>query len=92
MTYELSIGLAALGQKVVVVTPWYNNKAKDKPEMMVKSGFKSEGCFDVEICKDKHKVEVFSGVHKGVTVYFLHNAELFPSVYSDEGGARHVIQ
>lgn len=26
MTYELSVGLAALGQSVVVITPWYENR------------------------------------------------------------------
>lgn len=40
----------------------------------------------------QHKLSVFSGQHKGVTVYFLHNAELFPSAYSDENGASHYIK
>lgn len=38
MTDELARGLAELGEDVVVITPWYDNKAKSNPQMLLKDG------------------------------------------------------
>ena len=38
MTDELSTGLADLGEDVYVVTPWYEDKSKKNPDMLVKDG------------------------------------------------------
>jgi len=34
------------------VTPWYENKAKDKPDALEKAGFKNVGSLPVEINKE----------------------------------------
>lgn len=40
MTDELSRGLATLGEDIYVITPIYDNKLTEKPDLIEKDGFK----------------------------------------------------
>jgi len=92
MIDELSIGLAALGQDIIVISPYYEKNRKGK------TGYLAEDPTANIRFKDNITVEygerVTLGVHegneRGVRVVFLHNPDKFPSPYPDSG-AGHTV-
>ena len=87
MTDELSTGLADLGENVVVITPWYEDKAKKNPKALTDDGINH--LFNLEIYVGGEKI--ISGVHHGIVggvrVFFVHHSLYFPAAYEGEDPA-----
>lgn len=84
MTDELSRGLVDLGEDVYVVTPIYDNKLKEKPDLLEKDGFKHTDTISYYIGGTEYQVGVHFGEYKGVKIYFLHNADMFPAPFAGD--------
>lgn len=84
MVDELSIGLAALGQDVYVISPYYERNRKGETGYLAKdpAGITYTGNVNVSIGLGT-VLGVHEGVVSGVKVVFLHNGEIFPSPYPD---------
>jgi glycogen synthase len=82
MVDELSIGLAELGAEVVCISPYYNVNRKGVGDYLRSDGILYTGR-NVAVWVGDEKIEM--GVHegrvKGVRVFFLHNATVFPKPY-----------
>jgi len=84
MVDELSIGLAELGQEVIVISPYYERNRKGQTGYLGQdpAGIKYVDNIHVDIgggCG----LGVHEGMVSGVKVVFLHNADVFPSPYPD---------
>lgn len=84
MVDELSIGLADLGQEVWVISPYYERNRKGETGYLARdpAGIDYSGNIKISIGGGT-TIGVHEGVVSGVKVIFLHNAEIFPSPYSD---------
>lgn len=74
MTDELSRGLATLGEDIYVITPIYDNKLLEKPDLIEKDGFKHIYNLNAKVGGTDYTVGIFYGDYNGVKVYFLHNS------------------
>lgn len=84
MVDELSIGLADLGQEVVVISPYYERNRKGQ------TGYLAQDPAGIRYVDNIHvgigggfTLGVHEGMVKGVKVVFLHNGDIFPSPYPD---------
>ena len=82
MVDELSVGLAKLGQEVIVISPYYDRNRKGVTNYLTSDPAGFEYIDNLSVQADA----TFSiGVHEGsvsnVKLVFLHHAEIFPSVY-----------
>lgn len=85
MVDELSVGLADLGQEVIVISPYYDRNRKGK------TGYLAQDPADIKYV-DNITVTISGGVTlgvhegtvKGVKVVFLHNGNIFPAPYPEE--------
>ena len=84
MVDELSIGLADLGQEVIVISPYYERNRKGQ------TGYLSQDPAGIHYKDNIHvgigpgfTLGVHEGVVKGVKVVFLHNGDVFPCPYPD---------
>ena len=94
MVDELSQGLRALGQEIIMISPYYNQNRKGKTDYLSNDPFNIHYIKNVSIQLD-NKYEF--GVHYGtgnndIKYYFLHNASIFPKPYPDLGPADIVRQ
>ena len=84
MVDELSIGLADLGQEVIVISPYYERNRKGQTGYLAQdpAGIHYKSNIHVDIgggCT----LGVHEGMVKGVRVVFLHNGDIFPCPYPD---------
>lgn len=84
MVDELSIGLADLGQQVIVISPYYERNRKGQTGYLAAdpAGIKYVDNLYTDIgggCT----IGIHEGTVKGVRVVFLHNSDLYPSPYPD---------
>jgi len=84
MVDELSIGLADLGQEVVVISPYYERNRKGQ------TGYLANDPAGIHYVDNIHvsigggfTLGVHEGMVKGVKVVFLHNGDVFPCPYPD---------
>lgn len=84
MTDELTRGLVNLGEDVVVITPIYQNKLTENPKLLEKDGFKHVDNIEFFIGGTKYIVGIHEGDYKGVKVFFMHNADMFPSPFAGD--------
>ncbi|KAL4507061.1 hypothetical protein ABPG72_001854 [Tetrahymena utriculariae] len=87
MTDELTRGLVDLGEDVYVVTPIYDNKLKEKPDLLEKDGFKHTDTISYYIGGTEYQVGIHFGEYKGVKIYFLHNPDMFPAPFAGDDAA-----
>jgi starch synthase len=92
MVDELSIGLADLGQEVIVISPYYERNRKGQTGYLANdpAGIRYKDNIHVGI-GGGFTLGVHEGVVKGVRVVFLHNGDIFPSPYPDAQPA-YVVQ
>lgn len=84
MVDELSIGLADLGQEVIVISPYYERNRKGQTGYLAQdpAGIRYVDNIHVDIAGGM-TLGVHEGIVKGVKVVFLHNGDIFPSPYPD---------
>jgi starch synthase len=84
MVDELSIGLAEMGQEVIVISPYYDRNRAGKTGYLAldPAGISYVDNIRVNIGAG-FTLGVHEGTVKGVKVVFLHNADVFPSPYPD---------
>jgi glycogen synthase len=88
MVDELSVGLAKLGQEVIVISPYYDRNRKGVTGYLEKdpAGFQYVDNISVQ-ADHKFTLGVHEGIVNGVKLVFLHHAEIFPAPYADLGAA-----
>lgn len=90
MVDELSLGLAAIGEEVWVISPYYDRNKRGE------SGYLDD-CFkwvvnlQVKVGHEHLEMGVFYGKYRDVNLVFLHHGDMFPKVYC-EGGPKYVIK
>lgn len=86
MVDELAYGLSLLGQDVWVISPYYERNRKGETGYLAKDPAGINYVENISVQLDyKYTLGVHEGEVNGVKVIFLHNAEIFPSPYSDSG-------
>lgn len=84
MVDELAIGLADLGQEVIVISPYYERNRKGQTGYLAQD---PAGIHYVDNIRTDigggYTLGVHEGVVSGVRVVFLHNGDLFPAPYPD---------
>lgn len=86
MVNELSEGLAALGEKISVVSPYYHKNRKGEVDYLKndpEGNFKYLQNFSVWVAGEKYEIGIHRGEVKGVELFFIHNAIIFPHAYAD---------
>lgn len=93
MVDELSIGLVKLGQKVTVISPYYERNRKGKTGYLASdpAGIKHVGNIQVNTGGQIVTLGVHEGYERGVRVVFLHNGEVFPAPYQSSGAGQVVF-
>ena len=89
MVDELSQGLNAIGQEIIMISPYYNQNRKGKTDYLNNDPFNIHYTKNVTIYLDaKYEFGVHYGTgNNGIKYYFLHNATIFPRPYPDFGPA-----
>ena len=89
MVDELSQGLQALGQEVIMISPYYNQNRKGQSGYLNNDPFNIHYIRNVGIDLDgRYEFGVHYGEgNGGIKYYFLHNANIFPRPYPDFGPA-----
>ena len=89
MVDELSQGLNAIGQEIIMISPYYNQNRKGKTDYLSNDPFNIHYTKNVTIYLDaKYEFGVHYGTgNNGIKYYFLHNATIFPRPYPDYGPA-----
>ena len=90
MVDELSLGLAAIGEEVWVISPYYD-KNKRGESGYLDDCFEWKANINVTIENESLEMGVFYGVYRDVNLVFLHHGDIFPKVYC-EGGPKYVIK
>ena len=86
MVNELSEGLAQLGEKISVVSPYYDRNRKGQQnylEQDKEGNFKFIFSVEVFVGGVKYVCGVHKGCVKNVDLYFIHNFDMFPHIYAD---------
>ncbi len=93
MVDELSQGLAALGERVIMVSPYYAKNRKGETDYLSRDPIKivHRLSYDIWLGGLKFTVGVHEGNSAGVQYFFLHNPEIFPHPYPD-GDAAYTIK
>ena len=89
MVDELSQGLNALGQDIIMISPYYHQNRKGKTDYLQNDPFNIHYIRNVAIQLDnRYEFGVHYGTgNNGIKYYFLHNASIFPRPYPDFGPA-----
>ena len=89
MVDELSQGLSAIGQEVIMISPYYNQNRKGQSGYLNNDPFNIHYIRNVGINLDnRYEFGVHYGTgNGGIKYYFLHNANIFPRPYPDFGPA-----
>lgn len=85
MVDELSQGLAALGEEVWVISPYYDKNKKGESGYLAtdKAGITWRVNININFGGESYTIGLHQGWENGVNLIFLHNAILFPVVYAD---------
>ena len=89
MVDELSQGLNAIGQEIIMISPYYHQNRKGKTDYLANDPFNIHYIKNVAIQLDaRYEFGVHFGTgNNGIKYYFLHNASVFPRPYPDLGPA-----
>ena len=85
MVDELSQGLNSAGQKVLMISPYYDRNRKGESEYLKNDPFNIKYLRNIEVNLDK---KYNFGIHmgegnNGIQYYFIHNYEIFPRPYPE---------
>ena len=85
MVDELSQGLNSAGQKVLMISPYYDRNRKGESEYLKNDPFNIKYLRNIEVNLDK---KYNFGIHmgegnNGIEYYFIHNYEIFPRPYPE---------
>jgi starch synthase len=85
MVDELAQGLAALGEEVWVISPYYDKNKKGETGYLAKDKARITWRFnfDIQFGGESYTIGLHQGWENGVNLVFVHNAILFPVVYAD---------
>ena len=85
MVDELSQGLNSAGQKVMMISPYYDRNRKGETEYLKNDPFNIKYLRNIEVSLDKkYNFGVHMGVgNNGIEYYFIHNYEIFPKPYPE---------
>lgn len=87
MVNELSQGLVTLGEDVYVVTPYYHfNRRNQSDYLNDEQNFKYTLDFEIKLAGETHVINLYEGKFNGVTIFFLHNVDMFMSANSQGDG------
>lgn len=89
MVDELSVGIAELGQEVIVISPYYHHDRKGRTDYIKTDGIHHTDNMHINVANGCD-LGVHEGVVKGVKVVFFHNADIFPCPYPQKG-AHHAV-
>ena len=93
MVDELSVGLAQLGQEIIVISPYYDRNRKGQTGYLSSDPAGFQYIDNITVTTDcKSTIGVHEGTVSGVKLVFLHHSELFPSPYPDMKAADTVRQ
>lgn len=93
MVDELAYGLALLGEEVWVISPYYEKNRKGETGYLAKDPAGIEYKENITVTLNApYTMGVHEGEVHGVKVIFLHNSEIFPTPYADNGCAEVVKQ
>ena len=81
MVGELTVGLAALGVKVTVISPFYDKNKKGTTDYLKADGIHYKRNIKTMVGEDVVDIGLHEGYVNGVRLVFLHNAMYFPSPY-----------
>lgn len=88
MVDELTIGLAALGVDVHVISPFYNVNRKGKGDYLRPDGILYSGSnVVVQVGAERVEMGVHRGEVNGVKLHFLHHSTIFPRPYPPNDAA-----
>lgn len=93
MVDELTQGLSALGQDVIVISPYYDRNRKGETDYLAKDefGFKYQRNINVNL-DGQYSFGVHYGTgNGGIKYYFLHNYKIFPKPYP-EGSVSDILR
>lgn len=82
MVDELSRELAAFGENVIVVSPYYECNKRGETGYLKADGFTWLYNLDVYSGSEHQVIGVHGGVYGNIQYYFLHNSYLFPKIYA----------
>ena len=82
---ELTQGIRALGQEVVVISPYYHQNSKGKTKYLENDPFDIKYYKDISIfLDDNYTFGIFHGTgDDGIKYYFIENTKLFPKPYPE---------
>jgi glycogen synthase len=85
MVYELTQGLGELGEEVWVISPYYEKNKKGETGYLANDKAKIQWKVNISIQfgGQNYEIGLHRGYENGVNLIFLHNSELFPSVYAN---------
>ena len=82
MVDELTQGLAALDQEVIVISPYYYQNRKGITNYLSEDPFNFKKIMTIEVNLDmKYSFDVYHGKGNNINYYFLFNEKIFPKPY-----------
>ena len=83
MVYELTQGLASLGQEMIIISPYYNINKEGNSNYLSNDPLNFQHIRNVTINLDeKYEFGIHFGTgNDGIKYYFLHNTDIFPKPY-----------
>ena len=82
---ELTQGLSALGQDIIIISPYYYKNSKGKTDYLENDEYDFKYLKDVSITLDgNYTFEIYHGKSdSGIKYYFMKNQDLFPKIYPE---------
>ena len=81
----LTQGLSALGQDIIIISPYYYKNSKGKTDYLENDEYDFKYLQDVSITLDgNYTFEIYHGKSdSGIKYYFMKNQDLFPKIYPE---------
>ncbi len=90
MVDELSVGLAALNEKILVISPYYHRNKKGETDYLKRDNIVHQMNIKIFCNNEAFELGVHYGVVNNVHLYFLHNPTIFSDPYVD--GLAYIIR
>ena len=80
---ELTQGLCALGQDIIIISPYYYKNSRGKTDYLEDDPCDIKYLKDVSISlDDNYTFEIYQGISEtGIKYYFMKNQDIFPKIY-----------
>ena len=80
---ELTQGLCALGQDIIIISPYYYKNSRGKTDYLEDDPCNIKYLKDVSISlDDNYTFEIYQGISEtGIKYYFMKNQDIFPKIY-----------